>query len=173
MNKELYFSGIGSRSTPDNIMSKMKSISHYLTSKGFYLNSGGATGADSAFEEGAIFEKRRIYLPKEGFNKKHSNGKEYIVPPYNEELIKKYHPKFEALTKDGRLFMSKNSYQVLGYTLEKPVDFVVCWTEGGKMKGGTAQAMRIAMDYNIPIFNLYRVDTINLLKNFLEYKGYI
>jgi hypothetical protein len=32
--------------------------------------------------------------------------------------------------------------------------FVVCWTPGGLLKGGTAQAMRIAHAYGIPVFNL-------------------
>ena len=35
-----------------------------------------------------------------------------------------------------------------------PVSFVVCWTEGGLLKGGTAQALRIATALNIPIINL-------------------
>ena len=32
--------------------------------------------------------------------------------------------------------------------------FVVCWTPGGQLKGGTAQALRIATALNIPIINL-------------------
>ena len=35
-----------------------------------------------------------------------------------------------------------------------PVKFVVAWTEGGLLKGGTAQALHIATALNIPIINL-------------------
>ncbi len=46
------------------------------------------------------------------------------------------------------------TFQVLGSDLETPVSFVVCWTIGGKISGGTGQALRIAKDLGIPIFNL-------------------
>ena len=35
-----------------------------------------------------------------------------------------------------------------------PVKFIVAWTENGALKGGTAQALRIATAFNIPIINL-------------------
>ena len=45
---------------------------------------------------------------------------------------------------------------MLGDDLDQPVSFVVCWTPGGEVTGGTGQALRIAADpqYNIPVFNL-------------------
>ena len=49
--------------------------------------------------------------------------------------------------------MARNSYQVLGYDLNTPSSFIVCYTKNGKLTGGTAQALKIAKDYNIPIFN--------------------
>lgn len=70
--------------------------------------------------------------------------------------------------------MSRNSYQVLEKDLNTPVEFVLCWTKDGKASGGTGQAMRIAKDKNIPIFNLktdiekfsvYMSQTILLNKN--------
>jgi hypothetical protein len=50
--------------------------------------------------------------------------------------------------------MARNSYCVLGEDLQSPVDFVLTWTPNCALVGGTAQGLRIAMDYNIPIFNL-------------------
>lgn len=49
--------------------------------------------------------------------------------------------------------MTRNSFQALGLNLDRPADFIVCYTDGGKLKGGTAQALRIAADYQIPVFN--------------------
>ena len=63
--------------------------------------------------------------------------------------------------------MSRNSYQVLGDSLDNPSSFLVCWTSDGKMSGGTAQAMRIATDFRVPIYNLYHEnDLITLCKDF-------
>ena len=160
------FAGIGSRETPKNIIDIMTEISKYLCEKhGFVLNSGGADGADHAFEIGA--SKKKIFLPWDGFNKKYENGKDYIIPPYNEDYIKKYHPAFNRLSDKGRLLMSRNTYQVLGEDLLTKVNFVVCWTKDGKASGGTGQAIRIAQAHSIPVFNL-KTD-MQAMKNLTEW----
>lgn len=138
----------------------MTAIAKRLAQLGYSCYSGGAEGADRAFERGAIIN-RKIFLPWDGFNKKnisaltelHGEGS-YVVPPFNEELVRKYHPKPDALSEAGWKLMSRNSYQVLGPDLKSPVDFVLCWTKDGKASGGTGQAIRLATDYRIPVFNL-------------------
>jgi hypothetical protein len=147
-----YYAGIGSRETPIDIQRKMTEIAHRLGSMGYCLRSGGADGADTAFELGA--NKKQIFLPWDGFNGRYANGKDYIVPPYNESLVELFHPNPFSLSPAGRKLMSRNSYQVLGPTLESPVDFVLCWTKDGKASGGTGQALRVAKANNIPIFNM-------------------
>lgn len=155
-----YYAGIGSRETPKDVCFLMTAIAKRLASLGYTCNSGGADGADAAFERGAVIN-RQIFLPWDGFNgrniqnltKLHGEGS-YLVPPFNGDLVRKYHPKPDALSDAGWKFMSRNSYQVLGKDLNTPVEFVLCWTKDGKASGGTSQAMRIAKDYNIPIFNL-------------------
>lgn len=42
MNK--IFTGIGSRSTPPEILEKMKAIAKFLSERGYTLRSGGADG---------------------------------------------------------------------------------------------------------------------------------
>ena len=150
------YAGIGSTKTPKNVGELMTSIAVFLESRGYGLNSGGANGADDFFEKGASPEYRKIYLPWNGFNGRYENGKDYVVPPDASQFTLKYHPKPSALSSKGKLFMSRNAYQVLGDSLsaETKVDFVVCWTQNGGVMGGTGQAMRISKDYGIPIFNL-------------------
>jgi hypothetical protein len=139
----------------------MTAIAKRLAKLGYVCNSGGAPGADSAFEKGAILA-RQIFLPWDGFNGKdvstlcklHGEGS-YLVPPLNEDLVHKYHPKPSSLSPAGWKLMSRNSYQVLGKDLHTPVEFVLCWTKEGKLTGGTSQALRIAKDHQIPIFNFY------------------
>jgi hypothetical protein len=70
-------------------------------------------------------------------------------------MVLDYHPAPYRLSKSGMKLMSRNSYQVLGDSLDNPSSFLVCWTSDGKMSGGTAQAMRIATDFRVPIYNLY------------------
>lgn len=147
-----YYAGIGSRQTPLNIQIKMTLIAQRLSKSSYCLRSGGARGADEAFEKGAVH--KQIFLPWNGFNGKIPHKDEYIVPDLNIDLVRKYHPKPDKLSDFGLKLMSRNSYQVLGPTLDNPVDFVLCWTKDGKASGGTGQAIRIAKDYDIPVFNL-------------------
>lgn len=53
----------------------------------------------------------------------------------------------------ARRLQARNSHQILGWDLNSHSDFVICWTKGGKGNGGTGQAIRIAKDYNIPVFD--------------------
>ena len=161
MQRTKYYAGIGSRETPKDVCLLMTAIAKRLASLGYTCNSGGADGADAAFERGAVIN-RQIFLPWDGFNgrniqnltKLHGEGS-YLVPPFNEDLVRKYHPKPDALSDAGWKFMSRNSYQVLGKDLNTPVEFVLCWTKDGKVSGGTGQALRIAKDKGIRIFNFY------------------
>jgi hypothetical protein len=164
------YAGIGSRETPKDVCMYMTAVAKRLASLGYTCNSGGADGADSAFERGAVIN-RQIFLPWDGFNgrdvmnmNKLHNTFDYSVPPFNPNLVKKYHPKPSSLSYVGWKFMSRNSYQVLGKDLNTPVEFVLCWTKEGKLKGGTAQAIRIALDRKIPVFNFYHG-----YKEFAEY----
>ena len=54
----------------------------------------------------------------------------------------------------ARKFHARNCYQVLGKDLQSPSNFVLCWTPGGAVTGGTGQALRIAIDRGIPVFNM-------------------
>lgn len=159
--KSRTYAGIGSRETPRPVLLYMTAIAKRLAKFGYTCNSGGAPGADSAFERGAVIN-RQIFLPWDGFNEKHietmnklHNTWNYSVPPFNEELVLKYHPRPASLSDAGWKLMSRNSYQVLGPDLKSPVEFVLCWTKDGKASGGTGQAIRIANDCNIPVFNFY------------------
>lgn len=60
------YTGIGSRETPYEILQLMKELAR-LMSECFILRSGGADGADSAFESGCSGLKE-IYLPWKNFN---------------------------------------------------------------------------------------------------------
>ena len=88
-----------------------------------------------------------------------------------ERIASEVHPAWDRCNEWARGMHSRNCHQILGYDLQSPVDAVICWTPDGKIQGGTATAIRIAMKYNIPIFNLGVLDkesVLNDIKNFLE-----
>lgn len=148
-----YYAGIGSRETPIDIQKEMGEIAKALAKLEYILRSGGAEGADSSFD--LKTNPARIYLPWNGFNGLYADNIRYIIPPINLEYVNTYHDDGESLSEAAKKLMSRNTYQVLGDDLATPVEFVVCWTLFGKPKGGTKQAMRIAKDLHIPIYNLY------------------
>ena len=153
-----YYTGIGSRNTPPDILKLMTEIAIALSSDNYILRSGGAGGADEAFEIGAT--QKRIYIPWSGFNGKSYDGENYLVPDYNEEWVFDYHPRPDYLSRGALRLMSRNTYQVLGDDLNSPSDFIVCWTRDGKASGGTGQALRIAADFKIPVYNLFNEEEL-------------
>lgn len=152
------YAGIGSRKTPGEMLEAMEKIGRALAYKGCILRSGGAKGADSAFERGCDIAKgrKKIFLPWKGFEG--SSSKLVLTEFTNykeaEALARRYHPNYEALSQGAKKLMARNGYQVLGVDLQTPADFIVCYTENGEIKGGTGQALRMAADYGIPVFNL-------------------
>lgn len=128
---------------------------------GFILRSGGASGADEAFEQGVDeyaatlgsdpYLFKEIYLPWEGFRKNRSPL--YGSCKRSRLLAKEFHPNWANVSPAGRDFHGRNCYQILGKNLDRPSSFVLCWTQDGAITGGTGQALRIAQEYNVPILN--------------------
>lgn len=166
-----YYTGIGSRSTPNNILHLMTSLAKILVSRQFTLRSGGAEGADIAFENGAKGIKE-IYLPWKNFN--FNTSPLFDISQQALDLAAKYHPAWNSLKLSHKKLMARNCYQVLGSNLNNPSKFVVCWTLDGvennttSKTGGTGQAIRIANAYNIPVFNLARVNRYEELINYIK-----
>lgn len=151
-----FYAGIGSRETPLSIKPQIERVVMYLNSREYILRSGGAPGADTFFEEYA--DKKEIFLPWRGFN---DNLSELYIPTIEAfEMAEKYHPGWFSLSSGAKKLMARNCNQVLGEDLNTPVEFIVCWTRDGKASGGTGQALRIAEDLKIPIYNLYHKDAL-------------
>lgn len=158
-----FYTGIGSRETPNDVLLKMTNIAKHFNKLGYTLRSGGAGGADSAFEDGA--DLKEIYLPWQGFRGKRND---LSIHPDAERIAKEFHPAWNKLTQAGRAFHTRNVHQILGQDLKTPTDLVVCWTKDGKASGGTGQALRIALQYKIPIYNLFNYEDIVALGLFIK-----
>src|SRR5690606_1474649 len=65
------------------------------------------------------------------------------------------HEPYAANCSNGvQLLKCRNVYQILGETLDKPCDLVVCWTPSGSGDGGTGLAIKIARRFKIPVIDL-------------------
>lgn len=64
---------------------------------------------------------------------------------------------------------SRNCHQILGWDLQSPVDAVICWTPNGNIQGGTATAIKLAMKYDIPVFNLGVSDKEKVIQDIVEF----
>lgn len=150
------YAGIGSRETPAEILSVCEAAAEALEALGWVLRSGHAPGADRAFESGAG-RRAEVFLPWPTFERSEPLEADVIVDRPSAEahiLAARYHPAWGRLKSGARALHARNSHQILGRNLDTPVKFVVCWTPSARTVGGTGQAMRLAADRGIPIFNL-------------------
>lgn len=148
-----FYTGIGSRQTPPDILALMSKIARVLERKDFILRSGGAEGADTHFE--IACDAKVIYLPWSGFNGR--SGPHTAVCGDNQELREiaaQFHPFWSGLKEGAKKLHTRNVAQVLGEDGQTPSEFVIYWTDPSK-RSGTDQAVRIAKAYSIPTFNLY------------------
>jgi len=173
------YAGIGSRKTPDIVLRQMRDLGRLLGEMNYTLYSGGAEGADEEFERGcdSVFGEKKIFLPWDGFRNRYCNNSpkhqfyyplERLSEEEGRDIAVKFHPNFSALSGPASKLMTRNSFQILGEDLESPVDFVVCWTPEAKGGGGTGQAIRIAKNFTIPIFDLCDENAARRLADFLK-----
>lgn len=156
----LVYAGVGSRRTPENILQDMTFIAKKLEEKGYDLRSGGADGADKAFEAGAGVQKQ-IFVPWDGFN---GIKQLYKIPDKAFEIAQQNHPAWNNLSQAIKCLMARNVQQVLGAYLQQPCEFVICWTPDGAfhdkqrsmVTGGTGLAISVASKNGIPVFNIKR-----------------
>lgn len=167
----MYYTGVGSRETPESVLSEMTRIAIALRIKGLKMRSGKAPGADTAFEIGAGTEKQ-IFVPWDGFQ---GGRLEYQVWDECYEIASKFHPAWEYLGRGARALMARNVLQVLGPNLNEPSEFTICWTPDGaytqamrgKKTGGTGLAISISCANGVPVFNLKNKIHHNFVMNTL------
>jgi len=153
------YAGIGSRKTPNYILSIMKSVGEYLAEKGWTLNTGACIGADQTFAEGALKKGGTVnlFIPWPSYEKRWISGLHgnVNITVFNAdkhkdaiESVYKYHPIGRNLKRSVVSLHARN------YLILENVKFAVCYTTDGKASGGTGQAIRILNDRKINLFNL-------------------
>lgn len=156
-----YYAGIGSRSTPDDILSTILSLSLKLAHEEYTLRSGGAPGADEIFAAGTC--NQEIFVSKDAT----VESIEYVKGclPNNRSNFDAWKPYTKGL-------LGRNMMQVLGKDLTTPVEFVVCYAPSlvyeDDSPGGTGYAIRCAIKNSIPVYNMFDEKVLNKIEAYLE-----
>lgn len=158
------YAGIGSRKTPPNIIKIMEDIGALMAIDGHICHTGAALGADQAFANGANMVNGQIelFIPWNTYeslwaatlrNKTITvfDSKKHIAAA---DSVRKYHPGAARLTQGAFKLHARN------YLIIEKCSLIICWTMGGKISGGTGQALRIALDSGIPVMNLGDPETL-------------
>lgn len=165
----MIYAGIGSRETPPYILSLMTRMGRVMALEGHTLRSGGADGADEAFQigcgevdEGLV----EVWLPYANFrfelnrrfpnrNVDLSNLAYTIARRTCENKSKGWWERNTSFGKDAK---ARNVHIILGSDCQTPVDLVTCWApvdKGGFETGGTGHGTAVARDHNIQVINLF------------------
>lgn len=155
-----FYAGIGSRSTPPNECAKLTRIAQILEGRGYILRSGGAEGADKAFEAGVSDPKNKIIL-----RPKHSTKEA-------EAIAAKIHPAWHACNEYARQLHGRNAQIVLGQNLDQLAWFVLAWTLATD-GGGTRTGLVLAKKHGIPTFNLAIPEQARDFSAFVQGRGYV
>ena len=156
----LTYTGVGSRKTPQNILSLMYNIAIKMSNLKYTLRSGGAQGADKAFELGASVTD--IFYAKD-------------CTPEAMAIAEAFHPKWYRCADFAKKLHGRNAFQVLGKDLKTPSNLLICWTADGckthaqrtVITGGTGTAISIADNAQIPISNLANPEDLDTWQKWL------
>ena len=178
-----YYTGVGSRESPAVILDLMQEVAFKLASEGYILRSGGADGADLAFQKGwqrgndELWPTAEIFIPWDGFNG-FSHGQDGVVYTLNkmsnsqqaERIASEIHPVWDRLSRGAKALHTRNIYQVLGKTLDEPSRFLICYAKPTKtgVSGGTNTAVQIALQHNVPVFNLWNQDVVERFEKYVQ-----
>lgn len=159
---------IGSRETPEDIAALLVLFAEKACKEGWIGRSGGAQGADSCLESGVhnVLQSRgtgfledhlEVYLPWNNF--KYYTLYSMRNRSQAEKIASETHPAWERCKEGAKKLHTRNVYQVLGQDLATPSRFVICWAkpvgDKGHVQGGTATAVKLALDNGIEVINLY------------------
>lgn len=157
------YAGIGARKTPEEILMLMRRLATIFGKKGYKLRSGGALGADKAFEMGAKGQPCDVFtvrdVPDDPNFWAYDMAKSCLLPQLKWDTFKPYVQKLFA----------RNMMIILGPKGDDPVDRVFCWTptlDYENAFGGTPHSLRCAARSGIPIHNLYDQDVLEKVEGF-------
>ncbi|URC22724.1 hypothetical protein KASHIRA_01500 [Serratia phage vB_SmaM-Kashira] len=194
----MYYTGIGSRDIPAEVVSIMEDAGYRLAKMGWVLRSGKADGSDAAFQRGmqkyvidsGISDYKRlaeIYIPWDNFTGGQGlrdhwdislNQIDILFPEHSamrKEWMSEVHPAPERLSQGAEKLHLRNVHQVFGPNLtdafinqSKFVLYYAKEDKKGNPKGGTATAVNLAKKTGIRVLNLLNQEGRDKLESFLK-----
>lgn len=162
---------IGSRNTPENILTEMRRAAEWCTNNGIIVRSGKAGGADDAAILGCMdaFSNKtakvmpEMYIPWPGFGEA---GRSILWDsvqgsnPDAEVIAANIHPAWFRCSQGAKKLHTRNVCQILGKNINTPSTVVLYWCleKSGNPTGGTATAVNLAIKYNIPVVNMLHAE---------------
>ena len=171
------YAGVGSRRTPRDVLDAMGDIAQTLGDAGAALSTGGAHGADKAFETGALRTDAPItvHTPWPGYNGYqpgrdpetdidivHPKSTQTVAGHSYADLAREHHPHWKRCGRGARALFLRN-VSILAGALDDdggtlPVRAVIAYTPNGlpvgREAGGTGHTLRTAASLDIPCVNL-------------------
>lgn len=137
----------------------MRDLGYHLSQNGWILRSGGADGADSAFEK-FVDGRKRIFRPDD----------DYDFDKWDKamEIAENHHPNWDRLGGYVKNLIVRNTFIILGKNLEIPSSFVVCWTPDGADTKEERSVESIADKYGIPVYNLKQDEHEKMFENLIK-----
>ena len=134
----LYYAGVGRRTTSFESLKTATIFAKEMYKLGYTLRSGGASGADSAFERGAN-NKTKIFLPS-------SANKKAV------EFASQFHPAWHRCSAFTKNAHARNAMILMGENLDDPVEFtayIKSDLEQEVTDGGTGVTLKMAKHFGI------------------------
>jgi len=151
----MYYAGIGNKIEISEMMEIIiKEIGALAATSGYTLRSGHSDGADKAFEYGcdSAKGKKEIMLPWKLFN--NSTSHHYSLPEEAFDIAADHFSTWRKLNDHQKKLFARNATVLLGQNLQKPVNFMICYTEDDIFNSTVSHSIRIAKDNGIPVYNL-------------------
>lgn len=173
------YTGIGARKTPSHILKLMEDTARKLCTLGWTLRSGGARGADTAFERGVDLALANPPVDGDVTYSKYGTKEIFYANDATEEamaIAKQYHPAWNRMGAYVKKLHGRNAFQVLGRNLKSPSRYLICWTPDGCTSheqrtiktGGTGTAISIASANKIEVINMAIPAELDRIERFVN-----
>ena len=155
---EMIYVGIGQLTVTDEVREWLADFASRVAHCGWHLRSGANNGVDTVFEQNSG-GKFNVYLPWNKFGRRPS-GRRFTVceelPAYDlaKEQLFNEHPKPDALDAKMVKLLVRARFEILGDDLNTPCKFVACYSEAGLDAAAVREAVRLARERGIPVFDL-------------------
>lgn len=160
-----YWTGVGSRNVPDDVVKWLVTTAKIMNEIGFTLRSGGAEGSDTIFADQMDKGLTQIWHPWKGFGKRNGAYNSVVISDRSFAEARDFYlesgiiPWFDKMKQGAQKLHARNYYQVVGKRLlgEPLSEVCIYYVEMDKNlepKGGTRSAVMVARHYGVPCYNL-------------------